>query len=556
MSLESTLSCGTPLGQPSCFPGVFPTGTSPDLTVRDFDEGTNGPGAKRPSESDAPPRTKGRTSVPRGVVRTETIETFLAEEEDDMEEDHVHLLEVTDQHKGKVERGMDSDLRDRPDWNPSQSTSAPTALESALTCQGPEETGAPELRVSGSEMEPQGEGTLKGHLEPEPLSMEESRDWEGREVFEVQSAEGEAEADKGRFVEGGASNQSDVDHGPDPRLSTEPGVTDGEMTPSVSSPPPVTEAEGTVDEVEVEGATEVRDAAGVEIPPGTMESLGRAEEASSIDVLMPTGAEGIVDAVLPGRCDCCVNTNSAVGCRHPLTLVTAPSGHETQEVTEEEAYAENWQSPQQPSALDQSDHSKSQGLEAVDQSATDLLYWEDVKKTGTLFGAIILILFSLTQFSGISVLAYLTLSILSVTMSLRLYTSALHLIYKTQEVHPFQTYLDLDINLSQEQLRKYSEIIVLYVTSAISQLRRLFLVEDLLDSLKFGVLLWLMTYVGAVFNGLTLTILVAVAVFIVPLVYRKHKVHINQYLGLVRGHIQNLTSKIQAKLPGSKPKAE
>ncbi|XP_041035269.1 reticulon-1-A-like isoform X3 [Carcharodon carcharias] len=190
------------------------------------------------------------------------------------------------------------------------------------------------------------------------------------------------------------------------------------------------------------------------------------------------------------------------------------------------------------------------------EKATDLLYWEDVKKTGTLFGAIILILFSLTQFSGISVLAYLTLSILSVTMSLRLYTSALHLIYKTQEVHPFQTYLDLDINLSQEQLRKYSEIIVLYVTSAISQLRRLFLVEDLLDSLKFGVLLWLMTYVGAVFNGLTLTILVAVAVFIVPLVYRKHKVHINQYLGLVRGHIQNLTSKIQAKLPGSKPKAE
>ncbi|XP_078394151.1 reticulon-1-A-like, partial [Cetorhinus maximus] len=119
-----------------------------------------------------------------------------------------------------------------------------------------------------------------------------------------------------------------------------------------------------------------------------------------------------------------------------------------------------------------------------------------------------------------------------------------------------RTYLDLDINLFQEQLRKYSEITVLYVTSALTHLRQLFLVEDLLDSLKFGVLLWLMTYVGAVFNGLTLTILVAVAVFIVPLVYRKHKVHINQYLGLVRGHIQDLTSKIQAKLPGSKPKAE
>ncbi|XP_067831136.1 reticulon-1-A-like [Heptranchias perlo] len=186
----------------------------------------------------------------------------------------------------------------------------------------------------------------------------------------------------------------------------------------------------------------------------------------------------------------------------------------------------------------------------------DLLYWEDVKKTGTLFGAIVLILFSLTQFSGISVLAYLTLSVLSVTISLRLYTSGLHLIYKTQEVHPFQVYLDLDINLSQEQLRKYSETLVLYLTSAITHLRRLFLVEDLLDSLKFGVLLWLMTYIGALFNGLTLTILVVVAVFIVPLVYRKHKAQINQYLGLVRGQIKDFTAKIQAKLPGSKPKAE
>ncbi|GCC19420.1 hypothetical protein chiPu_0018367, partial [Chiloscyllium punctatum] len=72
----------------------------------------------------------------------------------------------------------------------------------------------------------------------------------------------------------------------------------------------------------------------------------------------------------------------------------------------------------------------------------------------------------------------------------------------------------------------------------------------------FGVLLWLMTYVGAIFNGLTLTILVTVAIFIVPLVYRKHKVHINQYLGLVTGQIKEFTAKIQAKLPGSKPKAE
>ncbi|XP_042201903.1 reticulon-1-A isoform X4 [Callorhinchus milii] len=187
---------------------------------------------------------------------------------------------------------------------------------------------------------------------------------------------------------------------------------------------------------------------------------------------------------------------------------------------------------------------------------TDLLYWEDVKKTGSVFGAIILVMFSLTQFSSISVLAYLTLSILSVTISLRVYTSVLHLVYKTQERHPFQVYLDMDITLSQEQLRKYTETLLLYITSSINHLRRLFLVQHLLESLKFGVLLWLMTYIGAVFNGLTIVILVVVTAFIVPLVYQKHKVQIDQYLGLLTGQINRIKAKIQAKFPSTKAAAQ
>ncbi|XP_042201902.1 reticulon-1-A isoform X3 [Callorhinchus milii] len=190
------------------------------------------------------------------------------------------------------------------------------------------------------------------------------------------------------------------------------------------------------------------------------------------------------------------------------------------------------------------------------ETVTDLLYWEDVKKTGSVFGAIILVMFSLTQFSSISVLAYLTLSILSVTISLRVYTSVLHLVYKTQERHPFQVYLDMDITLSQEQLRKYTETLLLYITSSINHLRRLFLVQHLLESLKFGVLLWLMTYIGAVFNGLTIVILVVVTAFIVPLVYQKHKVQIDQYLGLLTGQINRIKAKIQAKFPSTKAAAQ
>ncbi|XP_067875393.1 reticulon-2-like isoform X2 [Heterodontus francisci] len=486
MSLESTLSIGTPLGQPPCFPGGFPSSSSPELTVRAFAEGANGSGVRRPSESDVPHRTKERTSQLRGVIRTETIETFLAEEEDDTEEYHFNLFEMTDQQKDKVEREIVPEPRDRADWDPLQTTLVLTTLGSALTCRDHEETKVPKLRLSKTEMEPQAEGILKGDPELELLPMEESGDWEAHEISEAHTAEVETEADEERFLEGGTSNQTELGHGQVlqvMRLNAEPHLvmmTEPEFTSSDPSFPPVTEAEGMAGEMEVMEAASLM---------GTMEetgSIGTVETTGSIDRVMPAGVTGTVDAVLPGSCDCCVYTNNATGCQNSLALVTAPSGYEIREVTDEETRAEDWQSPQQPSALDQSDHPKSQGLEAIDQSATDLLYWEDVKKTSTLFGAIVLILFSLTQFSGISVLAYLTLSVLSVTISLRLYTAVLHLIYKTQEVHPFQVYLDLDINLSQEQFRKYSEIMVLYMTSAVTHLRRLFLVEDLLDSLKPG----------------------------------------------------------------------
>lgn len=99
-----------------------------------------------------------------------------------------------------------------------------------------------------------------------------------------------------------------------------------------------------------------------------------------------------------------------------------------------------------------------------------------------------------------------------------------------------RAYLEVEIALSQDQISKYADKILLYSNTCMKELRRLFLVQDLIDSLKvclifkfhhslplapltrhvsnlnhavfqFAVLMWLLTYVGALFNGLTLLIL-------------------------------------------------
>ncbi|KAK3523221.1 hypothetical protein QTP86_022947 [Hemibagrus guttatus] len=189
-------------------------------------------------------------------------------------------------------------------------------------------------------------------------------------------------------------------------------------------------------------------------------------------------------------------------------------------------------------------------------AVVELLYWRDVKNSGIVFGASLLLLLSLSVCSIISVLSYVALALLSVTISFRIYKGVLQAIQKSDEGHPFKLYLEQEVSLPEEVVRKYSDAALGRMNTVINELRRLFLVEDLVDSLKFAVLMWILTYVGALFNGLTLLILGLVAMFTCPIVYEKHQAQIDHYVALVRNQIKDIVGKIQAKIPGAKKKAE
>uniref|UniRef100_UPI003AAC7ECC uncharacterized protein isoform X1 n=1 Tax=Centroberyx gerrardi TaxID=166262 RepID=UPI003AAC7ECC len=190
------------------------------------------------------------------------------------------------------------------------------------------------------------------------------------------------------------------------------------------------------------------------------------------------------------------------------------------------------------------------------EAVVELLYWRDVKTTGVVFGAALLLLLSLTVCSIVSVCSYVGLALLSVTICFRIYKGILQAIQKSDEGHPFKQYLDQEVALSEDTVHKYSDVFLAKVNKTIGELRRLFLVEDLVDSIKFAVLMWILTYVGALFNGLTLLILCLVGVFSCPIIYEKHQVQIDHYLGLVNNQIKDVVGKIQAKVPGLKRKTE
>nr|XP_033810734.1 reticulon-3 isoform X2 [Geotrypetes seraphini] len=190
-------------------------------------------------------------------------------------------------------------------------------------------------------------------------------------------------------------------------------------------------------------------------------------------------------------------------------------------------------------------------------SVRDLIFWRDVKKTGAVFGTSLIVLLSLAAFSVISVIAYLILAVLSVTIVFRIYRSVVQAVQKSEEGHPFKSLLDMDVTMSSETFHKHVNDSLVHVNKILKVVVRLFLVEDLVDSLKLAVFMWLMTYVGAVFNGITLLILVEILAFSLPVVYEKYQTQIDHYIVLVRDQTKSIIAKVQAKVPGiGKKKAE
>jgi len=184
----------------------------------------------------------------------------------------------------------------------------------------------------------------------------------------------------------------------------------------------------------------------------------------------------------------------------------------------------------------------------------ELIHWRDVKATGVVFGSMMTVLLSLATFSLVSVLAYLSLALLAVSFSFVVYKKIMGAVQKSNDGHPFKSLLDMDIGLKEDKLKTVIAALLNNLNKTVAELRRLFLIEDMVDSLKFGLLLWVSTYIGCLLNGITLVILSLVALFSLPKVYETYQVQIDQNVGMVKAQINNVITTVQNKLPFLKKK--
>merc|ERR1711863_178528 len=172
-----------------------------------------------------------------------------------------------------------------------------------------------------------------------------------------------------------------------------------------------------------------------------------------------------------------------------------------------------------------------------------LIYWKNPRDSGIAFGSVLVILLAVKYVSIISVVANLALALITSTMAFRIYKSVLSVVNKSSDAHPFKPYLEFDVTLPVDQV---CVLAVRNLNLALTTSKSAIMCENAMYSLKFAAGMYGLTYIGRMFNGLTLVIVIWVVIFSVPKVYVDNKVKIDEALKPIKEKVDELFGKVQA----------
>jgi len=177
-----------------------------------------------------------------------------------------------------------------------------------------------------------------------------------------------------------------------------------------------------------------------------------------------------------------------------------------------------------------------------------LIRWTDPPLTGLVAGSGLVFLVSLSFFSFLSVVAYFGLSLVLVGVGCKCYLHLMGLLKKPCK-DPLAGLESLDLSVTEEQMQGHLSNTLQYINTTVATLRNLLLMENYLNSAKFGLILYLLTFLGSFTNSLTLVTVAWVALFSLPTVYAAKQTEIDSLLDTVHTHYTALNTKLSSLLP-------
>jgi hypothetical protein len=185
-------------------------------------------------------------------------------------------------------------------------------------------------------------------------------------------------------------------------------------------------------------------------------------------------------------------------------------------------------------------------------SASALVYWQDPIQTGAIFGCVLVALTSLTYCSLLSVVAYSALALLTAVVGIKLYSFVMIKTGKAQPgSDPLAEVAKMNLTVSEAAVSSHASCVATNINWALGRARGLLLVDSPVDTMKFGLCLYVLTYFGAWFNALTLITLAWVGLFTLPKVYLNNQAQVDEVMGKVMGQVDEIKAKVVDMLPAS-----
>merc|ERR1711862_280964 len=146
--------------------------------------------------------------------------------------------------------------------------------------------------------------------------------------------------------------------------------------------------------------------------------------------------------------------------------------------------------------------------------------------------------------------SYTCITLLLVVVGVKAYSYVMVMMKKAEPgSNPLSMVEAMPVTVPAETISNMSPCVAGTINKMTTELRRLFLVEDMVDTIKFGLSLWLLTYIGSWFNMLTLLILAWIGLFSTPKLYQQNQAQVDEVLGLVMAQVEEVKGKVLALIP-------
>nr|VZI49726.1 unnamed protein product [Spirometra erinaceieuropaei] len=195
-------------------------------------------------------------------------------------------------------------------------------------------------------------------------------------------------------------------------------------------------------------------------------------------------------------------------------------------------------------------------LDKLPPHVKPLVYWENPIKSAIVMVAGLTILLSVGCLSMVSVFAYFCLAILCCTAAWRVYYDLVGS-KKTDPSSvppkPFNDFLSGDVVVPRERVDHYVKLALDHSSDLANYFRHALLVENYLDSLKFGLYMYMLSILGGFFNLITLVTIAFVLLFILPKPYKVYQSQIDGAINAARKRCDDFSSKVKTlleKVPG------